>query len=82
VSERRACRVAGIGASSYRYGSRRTARDAPVRRRLLTLAEQPPRWGSPRLHWLLVLEGFVVNHERTERLYREGKLPFRTARVE
>lgn len=38
------------------------------------LAEQRPRWGSPRLHWLLAREGLVVNHKRTERLCREERL--------
>ncbi len=29
-----------------------------------------PSWGSPRIHVLLRREGWVVNHKRTERLYR------------
>lgn len=74
TSERRARRVVGLSASSYRYVSRRAAQDAPVRERLRRLAEQRPRWGSPRLHWLLAREGLVVNHKRTERLYREEHL--------
>ena len=74
VTERRARRLTGIGASSYRYVSRRADRDAPVRQRLRALAEQRPRWGSPRLHWLLAREGLVINHKRTERLYREEQL--------
>lgn len=45
-----------------------------VRRRLRELAVQRPRWGSPRLHWLLAREGLVVNHKRTERLYAEEHL--------
>ena len=74
VSERRARRVVGLSASSYRYTSRRTERDAAVRARLRVLAEKRPRWGSPRLHYLLVREGRVVNHKRTERLYRVERL--------
>lgn len=74
VSERRARRVVGLSASSYRYTSRRTERDAPVRARLRALAEKRPRWGSPRLHYLLAREGRVVNHKRTERLYRAEHL--------
>lgn len=74
TSERRARRLVGLSASSYRYASRRAAADAPVRRRLRELAERRPRWGSPRLHWLLVREGLVVNHKRTERLYHEERL--------
>lgn len=73
VSERRARRLAGISASSYRYVSQRGVADHPVRQRLRALAELRPRWGSPRLHWLLVREGLVVNHKRTERLYREER---------
>lgn len=74
VSARRARRVVGLSASSYRYTSRRTERDAPVRARLRALAEKRPRWGSPRLHYLLAREGRVVNHKRTERLYRAEHL--------
>jgi len=74
VSERRARRLAGISASSLRYASQRGVADCPVRQRLRALAEQRPRWGSPRLHWLLAREGLVVNHKRTERLYREEHL--------
>jgi len=46
----------------------------------LALAEKRPRWGSPRLHWLLAREGFVVNHKRTERLYREEQIAVRRRR--
>lgn len=74
VSARRARRVVGLSASSYRYTSRRTERDAPVRARLRALAEKRPRWGSPRLHYLLAREGRVVNHKRPERLYRAEHL--------
>jgi putative transposase len=70
----RACRLVGIGRSSYGYASRRETRDAPVRERLRVLAGQRPRWGLPRLHWLVQREGLVRNHKRTERLYREEQL--------
>lgn len=76
----RACRLVGIGRSSYVYRSRRLERDAPVRARLRVLAGQRPRWGVPRLHWLLLREGLVRNHKRTERLYREEQLALRRRR--
>jgi putative transposase len=38
------------------------------------LAERKRRWGSPQLHRVLKREGLVVNHKRTERIYREEKL--------
>ncbi len=76
----RACRLVGIGRSSYAYTSRRAAQDAPVRARLRVLAGQRPRWGVPRLHWLLRREGLVRNHKRTARLYREEQLALRRHR--
>jgi transposase InsO family protein len=48
--------------------------------RLRQLAEQHPRWGSPRLTWLLRREGCVVNHNKVERLYREEGLTVRRRR--
>lgn len=74
VGTTRACRLAGISRASCAYRSRRAERDAPVRTALRTAATQHPRWGAPRLHWLLQQTGVVVNHKRTERLYRAEAL--------
>jgi putative transposase len=41
------------------------------------IAEERCRFGMPRLHVLLRREGLVVNHKRTERVYREEKLSLR-----
>lgn len=76
----RACRLVGISRASCRYVSRRHAPDAPVRIALRTAAMAHPRWGAPRLHWLLQREGIVQNHKRTERLYREEGLGVRRRR--
>ena len=51
VSERLARRLSRSSASSFRYASQRGVADRPVRQGLHALAEQRPRWGSPRLHW-------------------------------
>jgi len=51
-----------------------------IRKRLRELAEQRKRFGSPRLHILLKREGLVINHKRTERLYREEGLALRKKR--
>ena len=73
VSERRACRVAGVLRSSCRYRSQ--ARDqAPLRQRLRELAAVRVRYGYRRLHVLLGREGLRVNHKRVDRLYREEGL--------
>lgn len=51
-----------------------------LRKRMRELAEQRKRFGSPRLHVLLRREGFVINHKRTERIYREEGLALRRKR--
>ena len=75
-SQRRACRLVGVGRSTARYRSRRRE-DEPVRRRSRELAGERPRCGCRRLHALLRREGIVVNHKRIERLYREEGLAVR-----
>ncbi len=65
----RACRLVGISRTSYAYTSRRAAADAVLGAALRDAATQHPRWGVPRLHWLLRQEGVVVNHKRTARIY-------------
>jgi putative transposase len=77
VSQRRACRVAGVPRSSCRYRSQ--ARDqTPLRQRLRELAAVRVRYGYRRLHVLLRREGWPVNHRRVYRLYREEGLAIRT----
>jgi putative transposase len=51
-----------------------------LRQRLRELAQQRRRFGSPRLHTLLRREGLVINHKRTERIYREEGLALRRKR--
>ena len=51
-----------------------------MRQRLRELAGQRKRFGSPRLHILLKREGLVINHKRTERIYREEGLVLRRKR--
>ncbi len=77
LSERRACRLVGIGRSVLRYHGRVRADEGALRRRLLELAAERPRFGYRRLHALLRREGVVVNHKRVERLYREEGLAVR-----
>jgi putative transposase len=79
VSERRACRVAGVPRSTCRYRS--AARDqAALRVRLRDLAAARVRYGYRRLHVLLQREGWKVNHKRVYRLYREEGLGIRVKR--
>ena len=76
LSERKACLLVNISVSAYHYQPK-TDIDADVRKRLRELAEQRKRFGSPRLHLLLKREGLVINHKRTERIYREEGLALR-----
>jgi len=76
MSERRACRVIGGVRMTIRYRSRR--RDDPrLRERLVALARERRRFGYRRLLIFLRREGFVVNHKRLFRLYREERLMVR-----
>ena len=79
VSERRACGVAGVPRSTCRYRS--AARDqTALRVRLRDLAASRVRYGYRRLHVLLRREGWMVNHKRVYRLYREEGLGIRVKR--
>ena len=73
VSQRRACRWLGVHRTPIRYVTRR-APDTELRGRLRELAAAHPRWGVPRLYWLLRREGRPDNYKRVERLYREEGL--------
>lgn len=50
------------------------ADDAGLRQRMRAIAQEPPRFGYRRLHVLLKREGYVINHKKLFRLYREEKL--------
>lgn len=77
LSERRACQLAGISRTAFRYQSV-PSRDEPLRKRLKELAGKHRALGCPMLHGMLKSEGMVVNVKRTYRLYSEEKLQLRT----
>ena len=79
VSERRACRLTGF-ARSAAWRPLMGRQDEPLRTRLKQLAGQYPRYGCPTLHDMLVIEGRVINHKRTYRIYCEEGLQVRTKR--
>lgn len=68
-----------VSASVYRYKPQPDADDS-LRQRMKELASQRKRFGSPRLHLLLKREGLVINHKRTERIYKEEGLALRKKR--
>jgi putative transposase len=71
--------LVNVSTSVYRYRPKPDNDDA-LRHRLRELAEQRRRFGSRQLHRILKREGLVVNHKRTERLYREEGLALRKKR--
>jgi putative transposase len=73
ASQRRACELLEIAASSYRYRAK-TERDEVLRNRLIVLAQEKPRYGYRRLIVLLRREGVAVNHKRVYRVYRAAGL--------
>jgi putative transposase len=76
LSERWACTIVGLCRNSYRYQAK-PKNDEEIRSRLRELAEQRRKFGAPRLHTLLCREGHLINHKRTERIYREEGLSLR-----
>jgi putative transposase len=60
--------------------SDRRMNDTAAEQRLKALAAENSKWGCPQLHEQLRREGFVINHKRTERLYREMGLKLRRRR--
>src|SRR5512135_76269 len=76
MSERRACRVAGVDRSSVRYRRRRPD-DGELRERLKDLAARRRRFGYRRLWVLLRREGYAVNKKSVYRLYRQERLMVR-----
>jgi putative transposase len=76
MSERRACRVVGCDRMTVRYRSQRQD-DPKLRERLRALARERRRFGYRRLLIFLRREGFIVNHKRLFRIYREERLMVR-----
>ena len=78
LSERQACKTAGISRSGYRHPLQRPGRDQALSEALKAKASQYPRYGYLMLHGLLKNEGLVINRKRTYRLYTEAGLQMRT----
>ncbi len=79
MSERRACKTLGCCRMTVRYKAIRSE-DSALRDRMKAIAHERRRFGYRRLHVLLRREGYVVNHKRLFRLYREEKLAVHRAR--
>src|SRR5256714_1466168 len=76
MSERRACKAIGCCRMTMRYQTTRMD-DAGLRQRMRAIAQERRRFGYRRLHVLLKREGYLINHKKLFRLYREEKLTVR-----
>jgi putative transposase len=77
VSERRACGVARVSVSTFRYVSTREPRTA-LRQRIREIAQVRVRYGYRKIRVLLNREGWKVGKKLVYRLYREEGLTLRS----
>ncbi|MCC5053868.1 IS3-like element IS476 family transposase [Xanthomonas campestris pv. campestris] len=80
LSERRACRLAGLSRDAFRHAPVPTPATQALSARLVELAQTHRRFGYRRLHDLLRPEFPSVNHKKIYRLYEEAKLKVRKRR--
>jgi transposase InsO family protein len=74
VSVRRACLTLGLPRGTYDYVPERSHLESPVTSRIIDLATQYGRYGYRRVTALLNIEGWQVNHESVERIWRKEGL--------
>lgn len=73
ATQRKACELAHIPRSTFRYHAAEES-DNQLRRKLIHLAQEKPRYGYRRLQVLLRREGEIVNHKRVFRIYQAAGL--------
>lgn len=69
-----ACELAELPKSTWYYQAKENSWNETIMERLKALAQERPRFGSPRLTVLLRNEFGAVNHKRVERLYKAANL--------
>lgn len=74
VSERRACKALGQPRSSQRYQASKPDADRRMIAEMRRLVESFPRYGSERVHQLLVVTGWRVNFKRVHRLWKQEQM--------
>ena len=77
LSERRACRLAGLSRDAFRHEPIPAPATQALSARLVELAQARRRFGYRRLHDLLDQEFPNVNHKKIYRLYQGAKLAVR-----
>jgi transposase InsO family protein len=76
LSERRACVLVQISASSLRYQPA-PDRNVALRADIIALAQQHHRYGAEMIYLKLRQRGLLVNHKRVDRLYKLEELQVR-----
>ena len=74
VSQRRACKLLKQPRATQRYLPIERDDETPLTRRIIELASMFGRYGYRRIHALLRLDGWWVNHKRVERIWRREGL--------
>ena len=74
VSERRVCRLLGQPRSTQRREAKKRGDEQALRDEIIKLACQYGRYGYRRITALLRNQGWVVNHKRVERIWRQEGL--------
>ena len=74
VSERRTCKVLNQPRSTQRQEARIREDEPLLRERIVFFAEHYGRYGYRRVTGLLLNEGWLINHKRVERIWREEGL--------
>ena len=74
ISERKACKIVQLCRSSGRYQVKRDAQEDELCRKIKAIAEERRRFGYRRIGYLLLREGYKINHKRVYRLYKEQGL--------
>jgi len=74
ISQRRACRVLNQPRSVQRHKSNKSFEQEVLRKDIVRLASRYGRYGYRRITALLRTEGWIVNHKRVERIWREEGL--------
>jgi len=74
VSERRVCRLLDQPRSTQRREAKKRGDEQALRDEIIKLACQYGRYGYRRVTALLRNQGWVVNHKRVERIWRQEGL--------
>ena len=80
MSERRACRLAGLSRDAFRHPPTPSVATLTLSARIVELAQLRRRFGYRRLHDLLRPEFPAVNHKKVYRLYCDANLSVRRRR--